>query len=114
MARDMTHVSDVVDGIVATVEQEPAFKKLETSHRVYNVGKSKPERLIDMIDTIEELTGITAHRIMEPMQPGDVIHTYADISSFQEDYGFSPDISMGEGLTEFWLWYQNYFGSQRS
>jgi len=105
MARDMTHISDVVEGIVATLERRPVFEKEEVSHRIYNVGNNTPERLIDMIATIEALTKRSAIRELEPMQPGDVVRTYADISRFQKDYGFSPRVSMAEGLSEFFEWF---------
>jgi UDP-glucuronate 4-epimerase len=87
MARDMTHISDVVDGIVATLERPPTFEESETPHRIYNVGNSRPERLNDMISTLEALTTRKAVRQFEPMQLGDVVRTYADISKFRAHYG---------------------------
>lgn len=107
MARDMTHISDVVEGIVATLERRPVFDKDEAPHRIYNVGNNTPERLIDMISTIEKLSSRSAIRKLEPMQPGDVVQTYADISKFRVAYGYSPKVKMLEGIAEFLFWYRD-------
>ena len=108
MRRDMTHVSDVVAGLAAVVDQAPAFRDGERPHRVYNVGNSHPETLIDMIETLEAAVGRPARKTFLPMQPGDVTETYADISRFQADYGYSPRTPISEGLPDFVAWLRGY------
>ncbi|MEL6387617.1 MAG: NAD-dependent epimerase/dehydratase family protein [Pseudomonadota bacterium] len=108
MQRDMTYVDDVVAGVCATIERVPTFAADERSHRIYNVGNSRPERLMDMISTLETLIGHPAEKIMEPMQPGDVTETYADISRFQADYGYAPKTRMEDGLAAFVDWYRDW------
>ena len=108
MARDMTHVSDVAHGIVAALERRPVFEPAEAPHRIYNVGNNTPEKLNDMIAALEALTQRRAIRKLEPMQPGDVVRTYADISKFKADYGYIPKIKMADGLVEFASWYLQY------
>ncbi|MEM7767236.1 MAG: NAD-dependent epimerase/dehydratase family protein [Pseudomonadota bacterium] len=108
MRRDMTYVDDVVAGVVAAIETAPDFAEAERPHRVYNVGNSTPEPLMDMINVIERLVGQPAEKIMEPMQPGDVTETYADISRFQADYGYVPKTRMEDGLAVFVDWYRDW------
>ena len=108
MARDMTHISDVAQGIVAALERRPVFEPTEAPHRIYNVGNNTPEKLNDMIAALEALTHRRAVRKLEPLQPGDVVRTYADISKFKADYGYLPKIKMADGLVEFASWYFQY------
>ncbi|MEM0985682.1 MAG: NAD-dependent epimerase/dehydratase family protein [Pseudomonadota bacterium] len=110
MRRDMTYVDDVVSGLCATIEGPPEFASGATTHKVYNVGNSRPETLIEMIEVIERLVGKPANRIMEPMQPGDVTETYADIRRFQADYGYTPQTRMQDGLAVFVDWYRDWRG----
>lgn len=106
MRRDMTHISDVAAGIVSAVMRKPIFRSGERPHRIYNVGNSRPEKLLDMVETIEKLVGKTATKLFEGMQPGDVEETYADIRRFKADYGYDPKTKMADGLEEFVEWYR--------
>lgn len=108
MRRDLTHISDVAAGLTAATLTPPIFEGGERPHRVYNVGNSRPEQLIDLVDTIEGLVGKPATRVFAPMQPGDVTETYADIRRFQTDYGYDPKTSMADGLAEFIDWYRTW------
>jgi UDP-glucuronate 4-epimerase len=110
MRRDMTHVTDVIDGIFSAIVKAPVFAPDERAHRVYNVGNHRPERLIDMIACLENIIGRSAVKVLRDMQPGDVTETFADISRFRADYGYDPKISMPAGLAEFMTW----FGDWRS
>ncbi len=108
MRRDMTYVDDVVAGVCAAIERVPVFAEGERPHRIYNVGNSRPEQLLDMIECLERLVGRPAERILEPMQPGDVTETYADITRFNRDYGFVPKTAMADGLAVFVDWYRTW------
>ncbi len=109
MSRDFTYVDDIVEGVLAVLDGPPSTDN-GTPHRIYNIGNNKPEKLMDFIGLIEELTGRTADKTMEPMQPGDVYSTYADISAINRDFGFQPKTSLAEGLPRFVEWYRAYNG----
>ena len=109
MSRDMTHVSDVVDGVLAIVRKQPVFEIGERTHRIYNIGNNRPEALETMVNTIEAAIGTQAERILEPMQPGDVTRTCADISRISADYGYAPQTPISEGLPDFVDWYRTFF-----
>ncbi|MEO1322685.1 MAG: NAD-dependent epimerase/dehydratase family protein [Pseudomonadota bacterium] len=108
MRRDFTWVQDIVSGVVAAVEQTPIFTPGERPHRIYNIGNHKSVPLLDMIEILEDALGQRAIKSFEPLQPGDVKETYADISAFSADYGFAPTTSLEEGLDAFVAWYKNY------
>ena len=105
MWRDFTYVDDVVDAVVAVLDRPPVAEE-DAPARVYNVGNNRPVRLGDFIDTLEKVLGVAAGRRDEPMQPGDVERTYADLSAIQRDFGFTPKTSIEEGLRRFADWYR--------
>ncbi len=107
MWRDFTYVDDIIEGMVAALDHPPSG--LDVPHRVYNIGHNEPENLDRFIDILEEVLGVKADRHYEPMQSGDVKQTYADISAIQSDLGFSPKVTLREGLNEFASWYRGYF-----
>jgi UDP-glucuronate 4-epimerase len=104
MRRDFTYVNDIVSGILAARENPPSNGTADvkvTPHRVYNIGNNHPEQLLHLIDVLEESLGCKAERIMEPMQPGDVKETYADLTAIERDLGFRPTITIAEGIPLF-------------
>jgi len=105
MSRDFTYVDDIIDGIVAALARIPGA---EQRHKVYNLGNSHPERLLDMIELLEASLGRVATKNFMPMQPGDVYSTYADISDSTADLGFLPKVPLAEGLNKFAEWYRIY------
>jgi len=110
MLRDFTYVDDIVSGIVSTVEQTPHFPDAGRPHRIYNLGNNTPEKLLDMISVLETAIGRKAELNFEPMPPGDVPRTCADISEIQRDYGFAPRVSIEDGLPRFVEWYRSWSG----
>ncbi|AWH85116.1 NAD-dependent epimerase [Flavobacterium album] len=105
LSRDFTYIDDIVEGIVATLfdeQQEPLYK-------VYNIGNSKPVKLLDFISEIEKSTGKTAQKEYLPMQPGDVEKTWADVEALKNDFDYSPDTDIAEGVREFVTWYKSYY-----
>lgn len=107
LERDFTYVDDIVGGLLHIVRRPPASV---VPHAVYNIGHSCPVRLMDFIHVIERVTNRKAIVRMEGMQPGDVYTTYADTTRLRHDFGYSPGISIDEGIRRFYEWYRLYTG----
>ena len=125
--RDFTYVEDVVEAVARVMGNPPEVGTGPdglplAAHRVYNVGNSSPESLLDFVDTLQRVLveeGILpedydfeAHRELVPMQPGDVPVTYADTSALERDFGFRPSTRLEDGLREFARWYKGYCGKR--
>jgi UDP-glucuronate 4-epimerase len=106
MWRDFTYVDDIVSGILAAVAHRPARTP---PHAVYNLGNHRSEKLTDFIALIETSLGRKAEYRFEPMQPGDVARTYADIDASRRDLGFEPKTPIAEGIPRFIDWYKDYY-----
>lgn len=122
--RDFTYVDDIVEGVIRVTQCAPEKKNGEDGlpippYRVYNIGNSHPENLLDFVRILsEELTragvlpadyDFESHKELVPMQPGDVPVTYADIEPLERDFGFRPHTSLKEGLRHFAEWYKEYY-----
>ncbi|WBH17678.1 NAD-dependent epimerase/dehydratase family protein [Sphingomonas radiodurans] len=110
MSRDFTFIDDIVAGVVAVTDSPPADDGKAPPHCVYNIGNNKPEQLLRMIDVLEDAIGIKAIRSLEPMQPGDVPATYADITAIARDHGFAPTTPIEVGIPRFVEWFKSYTG----
>jgi UDP-glucuronate 4-epimerase len=114
MRRDFTYIDDIVTGVVASLDHPPADDGTEkaggsrTPHRLYNIGNHQSEQLGRFIDLIEAACGKPAIRDYQPMQPGDVKETYADISAIQRDLGFAPATPIEDGIPRFVAWFRAY------
>ena len=123
--RDFTYVDDIVEGIVRVMAGAPERKKGDDGlpippYAVYNIGGGQPENLLDFVNTLQEelvRAGVLpadfdfeAHKELVPMQPGDVPTTYADATALERDYGFTPRITLREGLRKFAEWYKEFYG----
>ncbi len=108
MRRDMTHVSDIVLGLTASIEKPPAYPSGTRPHRVYNLGHGNPAHLLDLVSTLESLTGRKAKKSLKDAPPGDVMETWADMSRFHADYGFAPVTSLRDGMQEFYGWFEQW------
>lgn len=104
MKRDFTYVDDIVEGVVRVLGHVPS------PYRVLNIGNSDPVALGDFIAAIEDALGMTAHRRLLPMQPGDVPATFADVSALTTLIGFTPGTDVREGVRRFVDWYRAYYG----
>ncbi len=109
MRRDFTYIDDIVDGTIACLDHPPAGTTGAALNPVYNIGNNRPEQLMHFINVLESALGKKANMDMQPMQPGDVKETYADISPAQAAFGFSPKTSIEEGLSRFVEWYRDYY-----
>ncbi|MDF1721913.1 MAG: NAD-dependent epimerase/dehydratase family protein [Minwuia sp.] len=111
MQRDFTYIDDIVTGVVASLDNPPADGgEGAPPYRIYNIGNHKAEPLMRMIGLIEDALGRKAEKIMEPMQPGDVPATYADIEAIRRDIGFEPSTPIDVGIPAFIDWYRSYHG----
>ena len=123
--RDFTYVDDIVEGIVRVMAGAPERRTGEDGlpippYAVYNIGGGQPENLLDFVNILQEellRAGVLpqdydfeAHKQLVPMQPGDVPTTYADATALERDFGFTPKITLREGLRHFAEWYKEYYG----
>ncbi|MEM8675984.1 MAG: NAD-dependent epimerase [Cyanobacteria bacterium P01_G01_bin.67] len=111
MRRDFTYIDDVVEGIVKLTKVQPQGTSAQPPYKIYNIGNNQPVALKEFIAIIEAIMGKSAQKNFLPMQPGDVVATYADVDDLIADIDFQPDTSIEEGLTQFIHWYQAYYGS---
>ena len=124
--RDFTYVDDIVEGVLRVMQGAPERKNGEDGlpvppYAVYNIGGGQPENLLDFVQILQEellRAGVLpqdydfeAHKQLVPMQPGDVPTTYADAEALERDFGFTPKITLREGLRKFAEWYKSYYRS---
>jgi UDP-glucuronate 4-epimerase len=120
MQRDFTFVDDIAEGTVRVLDHipigNPAFSTDEPDpgssyapYKVYNIGNHQPVELMTFIKTIENTLGQEAIKNFLPMQPGDVVATYADVEDLRRDVGFEPDTTLTEGIAKWVDWYIDYF-----
>jgi UDP-glucuronate 4-epimerase len=106
MRRDFTYIDDIVTGVILVADG--AAPAAEVPHRVYNIGNHRAEELGHMIALLEQALGAKAKRELLPMQPGDVVATYADIAAISADYGFSPTTPLDVGVPKFVDWFRGW------
>jgi UDP-glucuronate 4-epimerase len=109
LERDFTWIDDIVEGVVSVATKAPASGNAQ-KHRIYNIGNNRPEKLMHFIALVEQATGRKAEKIFEPMQPGDVRATYANVNAIARDYGYAPTTSLEQGIPRFVEWYRGYSG----
>lgn len=122
--RDFTYVDDIVEGVVRVMKKPPEKKNGEDGlstppYAVYNIGSSNPENLLDFVRILsEELVragvlpadyDFEMHKELVPMQPGDVLVTFADTEPLERDFGFKPHTPLREGLRKFAEWYKEFY-----
>jgi UDP-glucuronate 4-epimerase len=116
MRRDFTYIDDIVRGVVACLDSPPADDGAPKAggstspHALYNIGNSRSEDLMRVVELLEQETGRKATGNLMPMQVGDVKETFADISAIERDHGFRPTTSIDEGVPRFVRWYREYHG----
>ena len=118
--RDFTYIDDIVQGVVRTLDNvaqpnpewsgldpDPATSK--APWRIYNIGNSQPVELLYYIECIEKSLGKTTEKELLPLQPGDVEHTYADVTALMRDTGYQPNTPIEEGVEKFIAWFKSYY-----
>jgi UDP-glucuronate 4-epimerase len=108
LMRDFTYVDDIVTALVRIVEKPFAVAEGTAPSRIYNLGNSHPESVLDLIGHIERRTNRKAELDFQDGPPGDVRETYADIARAARDFGFAPKISLDEGISRFVDWFRRY------
>lgn len=106
LSRDFTYIGDIVEGIVRLIPHAPTG---DLHHEIYNIGNHTPVKLLDFIHTLEEALGKKAVLDLQPMQPGDVLTTYADTQKLQKAVGFAPATPLATGLGNFVKWYKDFY-----
>lgn len=119
MQRDFTFVEDIAEGTVRVLDRiptgNPAFSTYTPDpgssyapYKVYNIGNHQPVELMTFIKTIEDTLGQEAKKNFLPMQPGDVVATYADVEDLKRDVGFEPRTQLVDGIRKWVEWYRDY------
>ncbi len=111
MRRDFTHIDDVARVVSKLIDRIPGDNPAagNAPARIYNVGNHRPEELEHVVALLEKELGRTAAKEMLPMQPGDVLATYADIDDLTRDVGFRPQTSIEDGIRAFVAWYRDHY-----
>jgi UDP-glucuronate 4-epimerase len=118
--RDFTYIDDIVAGVTGCLDRIPTGNpqwsgmhpdpaSSNAPWRVYNIGRGEPVELLHYIELMEQALGKTTSKELLPAQPGDVEATWADIETLVADTGYSPQISIQQGLDQFADWYMDYF-----
>lgn len=121
--RDFTYIDDIVEGVVRVMQHAPERRNGEDGlplppYKVYNIGNSSPENLLDFVTVLQEeliRAGVLpkdydfeSHKELVSMQPGDVPVTFADTTPLEQDFGFKPSTPLRTGLRNFAEWYSEH------
>ena len=120
MRRDFTYIDDIVAGILQICGRPPQSDGSWDSqqadcatssapYRIYNIGNTHPVDLIDYIHAFEKAFDREAIKDFLPLQPGDVLETFSDMSDMKHDFGFTPKIDVEEGVRRYVDWFQQYY-----
>ena len=120
MKRDFTYIDDIVECILRCCdkpfnqknfsnESEKNIEEFNVPHKIFNIGNSSPVKLMDFIGVLEKALGKKAIKEYKPLQPGDVIETYANTTALEEWINFSPNTPLNEGISKFANWFINYY-----
>jgi UDP-glucuronate 4-epimerase len=121
MQRDFTYVDDIVEAVVRVgdipAKANPAWDGADPDpatsnapYRIYNIGNHSPVKLMRLIEVLEEKIGKKAIKHMAPLQPGDVLATYADVDDLASAVDFAPRTPIETGIERFVKWYRDFYG----
>jgi UDP-glucuronate 4-epimerase len=112
MKRDFTYIDDIINGLLKIIDQpfkrEDANKE-DAPFRIFNIGKGSPVKLLDFVSEIEKNLNLTAQKEFFPMQDGDVVETWADVSELGEVFDYLPTVTIDKGVKHFIEWYKDYY-----
>ena len=118
--RDFTYIDDIVEGTLKVIKK-PTFANVDwdsdnpdpasstAPYKIYNIGNNKPVNLMKYIQRLEISIGKKAKKNFLPIQPGDVLDTYADIDSLVKDFDYRPKTTIEEGIDNFVKWYKKFY-----
>jgi UDP-glucuronate 4-epimerase len=118
--RDFTYIDDIVEGVIRTLDhvaqpnpdwsgKDPDAATSKAPYRLYNIGSNNPCELLRYIEIIENCLGRKAEKNLLPMQPGDVLATYADVDALIDDVGYKPGTPIEQGVARFVEWYRAFY-----
>jgi len=121
MKRDFTYIDDIVEGVVRVIEspckassewsgKQPDPSSSSAPYKIYNIGNSQPIELMTFIEAVEDAAGVEIQKDFQPIQPGDVVATYADVSELENDMGYKPSTPVTEGMKRTIEWYRSFYG----
>jgi len=110
MYRDFTYIDDIIEGLMRVIDNPPKYE--QTPYKIYNIGNSNPVKLQHFIEAIERALGKKAKKKYLPIQPGDVLKTFADVTSLREEIGYRPNTPVKEGVARFVEWYKKFYSAQ--
>lgn len=122
LSRDFTYIDDITKGVLLALRRPPkstsqsgdGINETGAPHRVFNIGRGKPLRVVEMVDALEESLGVKAQRVFVDRQPGDVDFTWADTKDFNEWCGFVPTTNLKDGVARFADWYLEHYRASQS
>ncbi|WP_127717803.1 NAD-dependent epimerase [Halobacteriovorax sp. HLS] len=116
MERDFTYIDDVIESVIRLIDKVPEpydntalISRSTSPYRIFNIGSSRPIKLLDFVSSIERATGINSKKKMMPMQDGDVITTFADVSDLSLEIDFKPSTLLNDGVLNFVNWFRGYY-----
>lgn len=118
--RDFTYIDDIVEGVIRVIDSpaqpnpdwdgaKPDPGSSKAPWRVYNIGNNEPVELLRYIEVLEDCLGVKAKKNMLPLQPGDVLATYADVDDLVADLNYKPGMPLETGVQNFVDWYREYY-----
>jgi UDP-glucuronate 4-epimerase len=120
MQRDFTYIDDIVEGVIQVADRPPTLNGNGPGagvnsnghyvpYKIYNIGNNRPTGLMRLIELLEQCTGKKADKNMLPLEPGDVLTTFADVDDLMRDTGFKPGTPIETGVQRFVEWYRAYY-----
>ncbi|RDK84009.1 UNVERIFIED_ORG: UDP-glucuronate 4-epimerase [Idiomarina abyssalis] len=120
MKRDFTYIDDIVEGVARVIEnpckanrgwngKQPDPSSSSAPYKIYNIGNSQPIELMTFIEAIENAAGVEIQKDFQPIQPGDVVATYAEVSELENDMGYRPSTPVTEGIKRTVEWYKRFY-----
>ena len=122
--RDFTYIDDIVEGVIKVLENPAEVDKTWNSSKpdpsnslapwcIYNIGNNQPVQLMDYIYALEKALGKKAKINFLPLQPGDVLDTYASVENLKERFKYKPSTSVADGVSNFVKWYKDYYQNNK-
>ena len=121
MKRDFTYIDDIVEGVVRVILKpcsanaqwrggQPDPSSSSAPYKIYNIGNSDTVQLMEFIEAVEQAAGVAINKEFMPIQPGDVVATFADVSELEQDMGYRPSTPVTEGMRRTVAWYREFYG----